>query len=283
MFRFVPAGVAGKIRFLLERLGWLTMAWLLVGTITIPHVAADEQAAKQRDTSQSSQHDTHLEAHWAYRGIDGPGHWAMLSPGYLVCEAGSQQSPINIHMPQHMGTQENLVFHYQPTPAHVANNGHTIQVDYRSHSVLHVNNRAYHLRQFHFHAPSEHQIEGMTYPMELHLVHQDSRGHIVVVGVFMTLGLKNLWLARLWDWMPKSVEEVSTPLTLNVADVLPSNTHHYTYRGSLTTPPCTEGVQWILLKEPIPISDEQRQQFIKIIGENARPIQPLHEGQVEEY
>lgn len=230
-----------------------------------------------------TQQDAHLQAHWTYTGIEGPEHWAMLSQEYMVCEAGSQQSPINIRQSHHADTQEALVFHYMPTHVHVANNGHTIQVDYKSNSGLHVNDRTYHLRQFHFHLPGEHQVEATRYPMELHLVHQDPMGHIVVVGVFLELGAANSWIARIWEWMPKTADEEITPLSMNIADLLPTNTHHYSYRGSLTTPPCTEGVQWILLKEPVQISGEQRQQFAEIIGEDARPVQPVGERDVQEY
>lgn len=264
---------------------WL-MTSLIIAVITTfsveSGIAEDKPMIGQENTA-TPQHDSHLQAHWSYRGIEGPEHWAMLSPEYLSCEAGSQQSPINIHAPQQPGSQENIAFHYRPTDIHVANNGHTVQVDYKSRSVLHVGDRVYYLRQFHFHLPSEHEIEGIRYPMELHLVHQDLQGHIVVVGVFIVIGTKNPWLAGMCEWIPKNTGEVATPLTMNVARVLPENTHHYSYRGSLTTPPCKEGVQWILLKDLIQISEEQRQQFLKIIGENARPVQPLHERQVQEY
>jgi carbonic anhydrase len=172
---------------------------------------------------------------------------------------------------------------FRPTHVHVANNGHTIQVDYKSYSVLHVNDRTYRLRQFHFHDPSEHEIEGESYPMELHLVHQDPGGHILVVSVFLKLGAANSWIAGIWDWMPKTTTGVSTPLFMNVAEILPVNTHHYAYKGSLTTPPCTEGVQWILLEEPVQISADQRKKFADIIGENARPVQPLDERNIVEY
>ncbi|WHZ27903.1 MAG: Carbonic anhydrase, alpha class [Nitrospira sp.] len=255
----------------------------LMGLLFSTTAATEEKPAGDRDKIDTTPQDGRLRSHWGYMGIEGPTHWAMLSPQYMTCEAGSKQSPINIHAPHHSNTQETLAFDYKPTPVHVANNGHTIQVDYKSYSVLHVNDRTYRLRQFHFHDPSEHEIEGIHYPMELHLVHQDSRGHIVVVSVFLELGAANPWIADIWNWMPETTTDMSTPLFINVAEILPSNTHHYTYKGSLTTPPCTEGVQWILLEQPVQISADQQKRFADIIGENARPVQPAHERNVEEY
>ncbi len=246
-------------------------------------VATAEKPASDEKRTSEAQHNSKLHAHWGYVGIEGPEHWAMLSPQYMTCETGSKQSPINIHAPQHSNAQETLVFEYRPTRIYIANNGHTIQVDYKSNSMLHVNDRTYHLRQFHFHDPSEHEIEGISYPMELHLVHQNSKGHIVVVSVFLELGTANSWIASIWDWMPKTASEKLTPLSMNVADILPAHTHHYMYKGSLTTPPCTEGVEWILLKESVRISADQRKQFADIIGANARPVQPIHERDVVEY
>ncbi len=221
--------------------------------------------------------------HWDYEGVEGPGHWAMLEPSYMTCETGRQQSPINIEMPRHGENQEDLSFHYQPTPLTVLNNGHTIQVNYREGSYLRLNGKSYKLRQFHFHDPSEHHIDGKTYPMEMHLVHQDDRGHTLVVGILMAFGKENQVFSRAGDWLerhtghrlPPKAGELSTDVSFNVMDLLPSNTHHFSYHGSLTTPPCSEGVQWIILKTPIEISKVQAERFTTIIGQNARPIQPL--------
>jgi len=221
--------------------------------------------------------------HWDYEGVEGPGHWAMLEPSYMACEAGRQQSPINIEMPQHEEKQEELSFHYQPTPLRVLNNGHTIQVNYQEGSYLRLNGKSYKLRQFHFHDPSEHHIDGKTYPMEMHLVHQDDAGHTLVVGLLLAFGKENQVFARAGDFLEEhtghrlssKVGEVSIDAPINVMDLLPSNTHHFSYHGSLTTPPCSEGVQWIILKTPIEVSKVQAERFITTIGPNARPIQPL--------
>jgi len=228
--------------------------------------------------------------HWSYEGVEGPGHWSMLQPSYMTCEAGRQQSPINIEMPRHGENQEDLSFHYQPTPLRVWNNGHTIQVNHQEGSYLRLNGQSYKLRQFHVHDPSEHHIDGKTYPMEMHLVHQDDAGHTLVVGLLMAFGKENQVFSRAGDLLeqqtghrlPPKVGEISTDVTFNVMDLLPSNTHHFSYHGSLTTPPCSEGVQWIVLKTPIEISKVQGELFITTIGPNARPLQPLGEREIKE-
>jgi len=229
--------------------------------------------------------------HWGYEGVEGPGHWAMLNPSYMTCETGRQQSPINIVMARHGEGQENLTFHYQPTPLTLRNNGHTIQVNYQEGSYLRLNGKSYKLRQFHFHGPSEHHIDGKAYPMEMHLVHQDDGGHILVVGILLALGEENRVFSRVGDWMqqhtghplPSKGQEVTTDLTFNLMDVLPHDTHHFSYHGSLTTPPCSEGVQWIVLKTPIETSKVQADRFITTIGPNARPLQPLGEREIQEH
>ena len=245
--------------------------------------SAGESRSAQREPNGGTNH-------WSYEGVEGPGHWAMLEPSYMACETGRQQSPINIEMPQHGESQEDLTFHYQPTPLRVRNNGHTIQVNYQGGSYLRLNGQSYKLRQFHFHDPSEHHIDGKIYPMEMHLVHQDDGGHTLVVGILLAFGKENQVFARAGDLLEEQtghrlsskVGEVSIDAPINVMDLLPSNTHHFSYHGSLTTPPCSEGVQWIVLKTPIEISKIQSERFITTIGPNARPIQPLGEREILE-
>ena len=267
----------------------------LVGTFPLwsPPSAMTETSKKspgvsESRTAQGEPQDT--TNHWNYEGIEGPDHWAMLEPSYMTCEAGRQQSPINIEMPQHDENQEELTFHYQPTPLTVRNNGHTIQVNYQEGSFLRLNGKPYKLRQFHFHDPSEHHIDGDTYPMEMHLVHQDDKGHTLVLGILMAFGKENQVFSRAGaslkeqtgHRLPPKVGEISTDVPFNVMDLLPSNTHHFSYHGSLTTPPCSEGVQWIVLKTPLEISKVQGERFVTTIGPNARPLQSLGEREIKE-
>lgn len=243
-----------------------------------------ERSEAAQHTAPSAKHSSiPRDAHWDYLGVEGPEHWSMLTPKYMTCEAGRQQSPINITMADHGQQPETLEFHYQTSELHELNNGHTIQVSHISECNVALNHHTYQLRQFHFHEPSEHHIEGKAFPMEMHLVHQDEGGHILVIAVMLTIGADEPVLGQLWQWLPKQIgQEVSLPLNLSIAEILPKNTRHFSYSGSLTTPPCTEGVQWIVLEEPIHISQQDVDQFVQIIGHNARPVQPLENRHIEE-
>ena len=224
-----------------------------------------------------------LQAHWDYMGIDGPKHWGMLDKKYMACEKGRQQSPIDIVAAHDPTIHSTLEFHYQSSPVHVVNNGHTVQVNYKAGSLVRFNDKDYQLRQFHFHDPSEHHIGGKTFPMEMHLVHQDQSGHLLVVGVLIELGKTNTTLANAGKWVkqklghrvPVEGEEIRSGLVMDVKNLLPDDTSHfYSYHGSLTTPPCSEGVQWVVLKNHIEVSEQQVQRFVHTLGPNARPIQP---------
>ena len=259
----------------------------LFGVLCIGCSAAPPpRGADNRDADHTSEAD-----HWGYEGVEGPAHWALLDSSYTVCETGREQSPINIVVSRDGEGQEELEFHYRPTRLRLQNNGHTIQVNYQGGSSLQLNSREYKLRQFHFHDPSEHHIDGKVYPMEMHLVHQDKKGHLLVVAVLLTFGRENAAFARVGEWMqqhtgqrlPSAGEQVATDLTFDLMDVLPSDTNHYSYHGSLTTPPCSEGVRWIVLKTPIEISKEQATRFVATIGVNARPVQPDGERNPQEY
>ncbi|GJL52805.1 carbonic anhydrase [Candidatus Nitrospira salsa] len=240
-------------------------------------------STKSQDNVSNPSSEQSMESHWDYMGIDGPEHWGMLTKEYMTCETGNRQSPINISMAKHGQQHNSLVIRYHPSQVYELNNGHTIQVSHASGCEADLNNRTYKLRQFHFHAPSEHHIEGQAFPMEMHFVHQDKKGHILVIAVMMKTDSSMPVLEKLWRWLPKQQgREVSLPLEFSIADILPTATHHYSYSGSLTTPPCSEGVQWILLKEPIHITKEDVEGFRQIIGHNARPIQPRRNRNIEE-
>lgn len=234
-------------------------------------------------SSEASQHDVPGKEHWGYMGIDGPAHWSMLTPAYQTCEAGQRQSPINIEKTHPKMGKDILEFRYANSRLFEVNNGHTIQVSHVSGCEIGLGDQAYPLRQFHFHAPSEHHIHGRAFPMEMHLVHQDASGHIVVVAVLLETGAEAPVLSKLWKWLPNQVDQkVSLPLEINIASILPEHSRHFSYSGSLTTPPCTEGVQWIILEDPVKISEEDVRNFVEIIGYNARPVQPLKEREITE-
>ena len=214
--------------------------------------------------------------HWSYEGKEGPQHWAKLDPAYATCGSGHAQSPIDI---THAKPAElaPLEFAYQSVPLSIINNGHTIQVNYPPGSTLKVGDRTYTLKQFHFHHPSEESIAGRRFDLVAHLVHDDGSGHLAVVAVLFKTGPSNPLLASVWGNLPAQTGKVREvpAVSLNAQDLLPADHGYYTYSGSLTTPPCTEGVTWYALKVQSTLSSNQLAAFAKLYPKNARSIQPL--------
>lgn len=218
------------------------------------------------------------------------GHTSGEHDPYLVCEQGKRQSPINIVTSEHEGIHHDLVFRYQPTPVHIVHNGHSFQALSESTRIVLFNGHSYQFLQAHFHDPSEHHIDGVSYAIELHLVHQDSKGKLLVIGILAREGEEQKELAQLGAWveqqighrMPQVGEEITGGYRFDLMKILPKDrTHFYSYSGSLTTPPCTEGVQWIVLKESIELSKAQITRFMNAYGPIARPVQPLHHREIE--
>jgi carbonic anhydrase len=222
---------------------------------------------------------------WSYAGAKGPEHWGDLDPQYVPCKDGREQSPIDIQ-----GTETAdlpaLRFEYQSGPLNVINNGYTaVRVDYlHSGDVLTVGDRRYELTQFHFHRPSEEHIHGKPFDMVLHLMHAASDGQVAGVAVLLKAGRANPTIQTLWQHMPKTagpLEEI-TGVDVNPAALLPRDTAYYTYEGSQTAPPCTEGVTWFVLKTPVEISPEQIAAFATLYPHDVRPVQPLNGRVVRE-
>jgi len=221
--------------------------------------------------------------HWGYSGAEGPNAWGSLKPEYQVCQFGKQQSPIDIKDAK-KGSLPAIQFDYKPAALNVVNNGHTILVNYPPGSFITVGDKKYELKQFHFHHPSEEKINGKTYDMVAHLVHADADGRLAVVAVLLRKGAANPMLRRIWDEMPKEegpAREVAG-VEVNAAALLPTSTAYYTFPGSLTTPPCSEGVTWFVLKTPSEISVQEIETFSKIYPYNARPVQPANERAILE-
>jgi carbonic anhydrase len=219
------------------------------------------------------------EADWSYRGETGPKHWADLKPEYALAKTGRQQSPIDIRpesaVPRDAAPIE---VSYEPTTMDVLNNGHTVEDDYHGGGHIRVDGHEYSLAQFHFHTPSEHTVDGQHYPMEMHLVHKDADGKLAVVSVLIAEGKQNAALGKLEPHVPGKPGR-SGPVAgvqVNAADLLPPSLASYRYSGSLTTPPCSEGVAWFVLQQPIEASRGQLDRFHEIMGDNNRPTQPLN-------
>jgi len=220
--------------------------------------------------------------HWGYGGEHGPEHWGDMEAGFATCKLGKEQSPIDIRNASH-GELPALEFGYTKSGAEVVNNGHTIQVNLVDGGALTLEGVPYKLVQFHFHAPSENEVDGKAYSMELHLVHQSAEGHLAVVAVLLTEGKANAALGPVFANLPPT-EGGRKPLGagFNAAGLLPAARGYYKYFGSLTTPPCTEGVRWQVLKQPVEVSKDQVSAFHKLYKTNARPVQPLNGRTVEE-
>ena len=221
--------------------------------------------------------------HWSYEGREDPRHWGSLDPAFAACKMGHNQSPIDIHNPKLTDLPE-LKMDYKVVPLSIINNGHTIMVNYAPGSTLTVGNKTYSLKQFHFHHPSEELINGKRFDMVGHLVHADADGHLAVVAVLFKAGVSNPLLETLWKNIPSEKDktvEIST-VSLNVEDLLPSQHGYYTYSGSLTTPPCTEGVTWYILKATSSLSNEQLTTIMKLYPHDIRPIQKLNHREVLE-
>ncbi len=217
------------------------------------------------------------QTHWGYEGEAAPQNWAKLDPKFAMCGLGRNQSPIDLAGFVEADLKP-LKFAYSAGAADVLNNGHTVQVNYAPGSSLTVEGRTFELKQFHFHSPSENKIKGNQFPLEGHLVHADKDGNLAVVAVMFQEGAANALLTKLWEKMPKKVgDKNALPAGLSVSQILPAERDYYRFNGSLTTPPCSEGVWWLVMKKTATASKAQIEQFSKTMGHpNNRPVQPVN-------
>ena len=220
---------------------------------------------------------------WAYSGANGPQKWGKLEKDFATCSVGTLQSPIDIpDANARKGDLPPLLFNYKAVPLKIIDNGHTIEVNYSPDSWLTVEGKRYELVQFHFHKPSEFKINGKGQEMEAHLVHRDKDGKLAVVSVLLDQGKENPLIKTLWSHLPqaKEKENVVADVQINAIGLLPTNKDYYTFKGSLTTPPCSEEVTWYVLKTPVEISAEQIARFGRYYPMNARPVQPLNDRDI---
>jgi carbonic anhydrase len=214
---------------------------------------------------------------WDYGKEHGPRHWGEIKSDFASCGAGKAQSPVDIRnaVPSKLAP---IKFDYHASPLHIIDNGHTVQVNYAPGSSITVGDQRYELVQFHFHKPSEEKINGKGFPMVAHLVHKNAAGDLAVVAVLLKQGSANPVVGKLWANLPaeKEKEKVAEKVSVNAAQLLPKNHAYYTFPGSLTTPPCSEGVTWFVLVNPNELSGEQIARFGRIYSGNARPTQALN-------
>jgi carbonic anhydrase len=210
--------------------------------------------------------------HWTYAGNTGPQHWGELQPDFKVCQLGLEQTPIDLTA-SIKGEPGVVSLNYKPVAARIVNNGHTIQANIEPGCSCTIGNAKYDLVQFHFHHPSEHLLAGKPFDLECHFVHKAQNGALAVVGVFIQPGARNADLATVFDVMPAQEGEARTSVAINPAALMPREGGYFRYMGSLTTPPCSEGLTWTVYKQPIEASPDQIKQFASLFVNNARPIQ----------
>jgi len=217
-------------------------------------------------------------AHWTYEGAEGPASWGSIDPAYATCGTGKSQSPIDIAKANAQDLA-NIVFHYQPSEVNILNNGHTVQMNYDAGSSIEIDGTTYNVAQLHYHAPSEHTLNGKAFAAELHIVHKSADGKLAVVGIMIEEGATaNPAYQPLLDSMSAQKSDVKDAgVKINAADLLPKVQTTFRYSGSLTTPPCLEGVNWNVMTVPVQLSADQIAAFTKIFEGNNRPVQPVND------
>ena len=214
-----------------------------------------------------------LPTRWDYDGAAGPDAWGKMRPEFNKCSTGTRQSPIDIRGGIAVDL-EPIQFDYRPSAFSVIDNGHTVQVNVEPGNSITITGKRYELVQFHFHRPSEERVNGRQYDMVAHLVHKDVDGHLAVVAVLLDRGSAQAIVQSVWNNLPlEKGDEVRAGTRIDLAQLLPTDKRYYTYMGSMTTPPCSEGVLWMVMKQPVPISVEQVAIFSRLYPMNARPVQ----------
>ena len=258
----------------------------LFGCTDTPKDTGDEEKSNEKNVKVEP--ESARPAHWGYLENDGPSTWATLSSKYMLCGGGSHQSPIDI-IDLDSASEVSFEINYESTTVHISHNenmddiidnGHTIQLDIDNGSSFTLKGETYHLKQFHFHTPSEHTLNGKHYPMEMHFVHQADDGRLAVIGVFVEEGeVANENIQLVIDNLPESKGEMIHLEDLNIAlnVVIPPTEETYHYSGSLTTPPCSEDVEWLVLKNPISTIKEHITSIHNKISKNNRPTQNLND------
>ncbi|MDP2751872.1 MAG: carbonic anhydrase family protein [Rhodocyclaceae bacterium] len=246
----------------------------------IRHERERQMATSGPSRTSKAPKTEHKDIHWSYEGEGAPENWGKLRANYGLCATGKRQSPIDIREGVIKVDLEPIRFNYKPSLVRVSDNGHTIQITVGEGSSISVMGKEYELLQFHFHKPSEERLNGRPSDMVAHLVHKDYDGNLAVVAVLLEKGTEHPVIQALWNNMPlESGQDVEPAgLAIDVSHLLPppEKRSYFTYMGSLTTPPCTENVLWMVLRQPVQISKEQIAVFSRLYPNNVRPIQPTH-------
>lgn len=220
---------------------------------------------------------------WGYQGLNGPENWGQLAPGFALCSEGKAQSPINLVWSRPLGKPD-ISFNYKPSPAQVTDTGNTIRVNVAPGNFTVIRGEQFELKSISFHSSSEHALSGNSLPLEVQMAHQNSAGQVAMIAFFAIEGPRNTLIDTVWSNIPqsKNIEQVVNK-NLNFSELLPSKYTHYQYTGSLSTPPCIEGVNWNILNTPITMSRDQILSFRQIYPHNNRPTQKLNKRKVTNY
>ncbi|MFI9582425.1 carbonic anhydrase [Streptomyces sp. NPDC052236] len=238
---------------------------------------ADSTPAAHASASPQSK-DKPKGAHWSYEGAAGPANWATLEEDFEACETGREQSPVDLTEGAAVAVNKGITVDYRPVTAELVNNGHTVQATVSAGSRIVIDGVSYDLKQFHFHLPSEHTEDGHHAAMEMHFVHSDKKGNLAVLGVLMEEKTGTSAFGDLWKKLP--AEEGGTAKITEAIDLtkfLPGDRDQYRYEGSLTTPPCAEGVKWTVLKDPVQVSPAETAKYRELFPKSNRPVQPLND------
>ncbi len=257
--------------------------WVLSLIVAFALFACNTSTQNKRGEKTEHEHSGEKKhVHWVHAtGEEGPENWKNLSEDFLPC-GGHSQSPINI-VTKDVSKVDSLLpltVNYGTTDVDIINNGHTVQFNVNGNNTLSIEGKDYHLLQFHFHALSEHTVNGDHYPLEVHFVHKHSDSDLLVMGIFFKEGESNDLFARYLENFPEEKGEFTAVEQIELMETIPGDLSYYHYDGSLTTPPCSEVVTWYVLQTPLVASKEQIQQFSKILHNNYRPTLPLNNRKV---
>ncbi len=260
---------------------------LLILVISIFVFASCSKKAKMEKDSSKTEHkketshkdEKHSKIHWGYKGQEGPEYWGSLSPDYIECKAGMEQSPIDLKNAKEAGDLMPIESKYPKITLDVVNNGHSIVVNYKKDNKVNFNGKEFKLLQFHFHSLSEHTLNGEYFPMEIHFVHKADDGSLAVIGVFIKEGKENPIIQKIWDNMPvEAGKNNQSSSKIDINNLFPKKRSYFHYTGSLTTPPCSEGVSWFVYSDHIEVSKDQVEEFVQVMeGKNNRPVQAVNE------
>jgi len=243
-----------------------------------------EKASLHSEKSgEGTAHKDCKDVHWTYHeSATSPENWPNLCDGFSDC-GGSVQSPININT-EGIAQDESLPvikFNYGKSGVKIENNGHTVEFMISGNNTINLNDKEYKLLQFHYHSLSEHMVDNKHYPLELHLVHKYSDTDFAVIGVLFKEGAENELFSKFLSDFPKTVGEYKSADSIDIIKLLPAEKSYFHYNGSLTTPPCSEVVDWYVLSTPLTASKEQLEMFSKILKNNYRPVKPLNGREVK--